>query len=256
MNLFETYELRDVIKSYNGISFSLAHSFLSVLDGLNDVLYYVLEHNANSILIYNEYWEYQRKVSVQNQFVASGLSYGVQIENLIYLPGNEIINIYDKYLNLDKSVNVNGVNRGIQKNKQNGYIYVTNLHNQIINVFSDNFILIKSISTSFKPWIIAEHNGLMIVTEDSSTGNIHFIDNDSITETIKTNCLSRINSILFDEQNHMTIVCDAGNLYIYDVDEYVYSGLEITTCANPFYSNFDSKGRLVVICMKEINIYY
>ena len=122
MNLFETYELRDVIKSYNGISFSLAHSFLSVLDGLNDVLYYVLEHNANSILIYNEYWEYQRKVSVQNQFVASGLSYGVQIENLIYLPGNEIINIYDKYLNLDKSVNVNGVNRGIQKNKQNGYI--------------------------------------------------------------------------------------------------------------------------------------
>ena len=76
-------------------------------------------------------------------------------------------------------------------------------------------------------------------------------------QNITTECTSRVTSILFDNYNHMIILCDTpSNMYIYHTNG-TYSGLDAKACDNKtFFMNFDFKNRLVVTCENDISIFY
>ena len=221
-----------------------------------DSIFYLFDYKNNNLVIYNEYWEYQREES-QIGFSPNGPTYSVYVNGQICIAGNGVINKYDKYLNLEVQSIQNGNFCGIYFNRSNGFIYSADIENNRISFFNQNLVLIDNIFLSFSPWLIAEYNGMMIITEDSYTsGNIYYYQNNVLIKSITTVCGYRVNSILFDNFNHMIVLCDA-NLYIYHTNG-TYTGLNIPNVCTmeSYYMNFDSKNRLVVICRNVINQYY
>ena len=54
----------------------------------------------------------------------------------------------------------------------------------------------------------------------------------------------------------MMITCASPNaVYIYHTNG-TYTGKNITTYNSPMFINFDTKGRLIIICDSQINILY
>ena len=216
-------------------------------------MFYVFDHINSDAVIYNEFWEYQSQIGFSN----FGPTYSVYVKGQLYIAGNGVINKYDKYLNLEVHSIQSGMFRGIYFNSSNGLIYSADIENKRISFFNQNLVLIDNISLSYSPWLIAEYNGMMIITEHSFiSGNIYFYQNNVLIKNITTVCRYRVTSILFDNFNHMIVLCNL-NLYIYHTNG-TYTGINIpNVCtAESYYINFDSKNRLVVICLDGINLYY
>jgi hypothetical protein len=175
-----------------------------------------------------------------------------------FLANNKIFK-FDKYLNLTKSISVTTNYRGIYYNVTNELIYVANIYlNKRIDIYSTNLSFVDYISTPFyTPWFITEYNGMLIVS-DQSGKNIYFYQNNILIMNLTTICdvTGRVTSILFDNYNHMAILCfSPAYIYLYYTNG-TYVGLSIPTCFQPYYMNFDSKGRLITTCQSEINIFY
>ena len=102
------------------------------------------------------------------------------------------------------------------------------------------------------------YNGMMIVA-DLNNQNVYFYQNNSIIQTVTTQCSGRVNSILFDNYNHMLVLCDTSRfMYVHHLNG-SYAGLSISTCirsSNRWFLNFDSKDCLVITCDSQIEIYY
>lgn len=147
------------------------------------------------------------------------------------------------------------MNRGIYFNSFNRYIYVAWVFDQSVMELDENLTLNRILPTDYKPSFITGYNGQMVVG-DNDNGNVYFYQNYSITQTISTLCIDRVSSILFDAYNHMLVLCENNNyLYIHHLNG-SFTGISISTCFFSFSINFDSKDRLVVTCMNQINIYY
>ena len=240
-----------MITNYNGISFNLAHSYISV-----DAMFYVFDYLKRNIVIYNEYWEYQRD-EFHLDYSTNGPGYSVYVNGKIYITGDEIINIYDKYLNLAVRSVQYGRYRGIFFNSSNGLIYSADILNGRISSYNQSLVSIDHLDLAFKPWFLTEYNGMMILTENSFiSGNIYYYQNNVLIKNITTVCGYRVNSILFDNFNHMIVLCNL-NLYIYHTNG-TYTGINILNVCTmeSFYINFDSKNRLVIICKNGIYLYY
>ena len=99
---------------------------------------------------------------------------------------------------------------------------------------------------------------MIAISENNVTGNINFFKNNNLTSTISTSCHSSITSILFDNYDHVIILCySPGYLYIYRTNG-TFTGTAFPICSNsnPTFINFDSKDRLVVVCFTGITLYY
>jgi hypothetical protein len=95
-----------------------------------------------------------------------------------------------------------------------------------------------------------------MVVGDNDNGTVYFYQNYLIVQTISTQCTGRVSSILFDSYNHMLVLCESNNyLFIYDLFG-TFTGISFSTCFKPASMNFDLKGRLVITCMNQIDIYY
>ncbi len=114
----------------------------------------------------------------------------------------------------------------------------------------------RTISTDYMPWFITEYNGKMVVTE-YGRGNIYFHQNETSYRKVETNCNHIVVSVLFDNYNHMLVLCLDDYIYIYNVDG-TDTGLKLNVCNSQrnYFMNFDSKDRLVVICDYRIEIFY
>jgi hypothetical protein len=185
--------------------------------------------------------------------------YSIYENGVIYVAANDVIFKYDNYLNLTKQLNSPGSNRGIFLNPSNQKIYVTfDDGTNKINIFDKDLNLNNTLNTAYIPFFITGYKDKMIVTD--TNGNIYFYQNDSIIQTVQTQCTdSRIYSVLFDNYNHMLILCPTQSyMYIYHLNG-SYTGLNMSTCGtntNSWFVNFDSKDRLVVLCDNLIEIYY
>ncbi len=213
---------------------------------------------GKNIFVYNEYWEYDRTITPSSvEYPYAGPTYSINVNGMIYVATNDVINKYDKYLNLLNQVNCTGGNRGIYYSPSNQLIYVAKSDAKSVNVFDKDLNLKYTLSTSYFQLFIAEYNDQM-VGSDISNGNLYFYQNNSIVKTVSTLC-NRINSILFDNYNHILVLCDSqSTMYIYHVNG-SYSGLSMSTCnldSTRLYMNFDSKDRLVITCLSRIEIYY
>jgi hypothetical protein len=246
MNLFQTYQLRQTIT--NNINF--AHSFLSIVE-INPPLYYVMNYDQLNILVYNESWEYQRTYPIiKNNFLPS---YSININGTIYIAGNFEVQKYDKYLNLTKQVSLRS--RGIYYNPSNQLIYVANYSSNIIKVFDQDLNLNSTISTSQRPWFLTMYNDKLVVG-DNMNGKVFFYQNDLMIQNITTQCTARVSSVLFDDFNHLLVLCETtSRALVYHLNG-SFTGINFYTCLQPTFLNFDSKHRLVITCKNQIDIYY
>ena len=248
--MLQNYKLRHSIKNYNGQYLNAILSFVSASDGKTG-LYYLLIYYQYKILVYNEHWEYQRNLTVSDY-----PNYLLYANNSTYISiGLGVIRKYDKYLNEYIQINRTGYYRGFYFNATNGFIYAANSNNQI-SIFDQNLTFVRSLSTFFSPHIITDYNGMLVVT-DYYSGNISFYQDSVLIQTISTYCQGRVNSILFDDYNHMMLLCiEPSIIYIYHTNgTYIGIGFQTSDCL-PRCMNFDSNDRLIITCTNNIGIYY
>ena len=218
-----------------------------------------MEFERSNTFVYNEFWEYQRTSNnTSSEYPRFGAAYSLNINETIYITTDNVINKYDKNFNLIKQINCSGFNRGIYLNPSNQMIYVGICNANTINIFDKDLNFNRSLTTNYNPWFITGYKGQMVVT-DNTNGNVYFYQNDSIIRTFSTLCNGRISSVLFDNYNQMLVLCNSQpSMYIYHVNG-SYTGLSMSTCSTGgrrWFLNFDSKGRLVIICEFKIEIFY
>ena len=218
-----------------------------------------MNYNGLNFLVFNKYWEYERTITPRNgEYPSYGPTYSLNLNGVIYVGSNDVINKYDKYLNLTKQVSSAGCNLGIYYNPSNDLIYVSSCGATIINVFDQDLNLNKSVTTNYIPGFITGYNGMMVVAGYNNP-NITFYQNNSIIQTVTTQCSGRVNSILFDNYNHMLVLCGTSRfMYVHHLNG-SYTGLSMSTCvssSDSTFVNFDSKDRLVITCQNQTEIYY
>jgi hypothetical protein len=221
-----------------------------------------MNYYGKNIFVYNEYWEYERTITPSSvEYPNDGPTYSINVNGMIYVATNHVINKYDKNFNLLNQVYYTGVNRGIYYNPSNQLIYVSRVDTNIfdkIKLFNRDLNLISILNITYTPWYMTGYNETLVVA-DQNTQNIHFQQNNTKIKTISTVCNKRINSILFDNYNHILVLCESpANMYIYHLNG-SYTGLYMSTCGtntDSWFVNFDSKDRLVVMCQNRIEIYY
>ena len=225
-------------------AFNLLHSFVSVIE-LIPQLYYVMNYYKRNIIVYNEYWEYQRTITLSStEYPINGPTFSININGSIFVTGNNVINKYDKYFNLTKKISFSGSHRGIYFNPSNQMIYVAQYDQNKISIFDMNLNLNSSVTTNSNPWFITSSEGQMVVG-DNSNGKIYLYQGNLIINTVSTQCTNRVSSILFDNYNHILVLCETNsNLYIYHVNG-SFTGLSMSTCTQPLFMNFDSNNRFV-----------
>ncbi len=249
MNLFPTYQLRQTITN----NINLAHSFLSIVE-MNPPLYYVMNFWSRNVLVYNESWEYQRTYPIINNSLLP--SYSININGTIYIAGDFGVQKYDKYLNLTKDSLFLDQYRGIYYNPSNQLIYsIIWTYTNIINVYDRDLNLYGTIATSESPWFLTGYNDKLVVGNNVG-GKVYFYQNHIKIQSISTQCTARVSSVLFDDFNHMLVLCETSSrAFIYHLNG-SFIGTLFLTCNQPTFLNFDTKNRLVITCKNQIDIYY
>jgi hypothetical protein len=201
-------------------------------------------------LVYDENWEYQKNISFAN----NSLAYGIEIENELYLTGDVSVYKTDKSLNVVNAFYNNGsAYRGIYYNKTSDLIYVAAQNLSSIFIFNRSIALIEKIGIGYKPFALAEYGNKLFV--GTKNGTILVIYNKTVINTYISIC-SSINSLLIDNDGYIIIACfSPQGAHIYHTNG-TYTGKNITTYSNPQFINFDTKGRLIINCSNQINIYY
>jgi hypothetical protein len=245
MNLFPTYQLRQTITNNT----NLFHSFLSIVE-INPPLYYVMNFLQKSILVYNENWDYQRTYPTRNIVYPT---YSININGTIYTSGDYGVQKYDMYLNFIKQVYINS--RGIYYNPSNQLIYIAEYPGNTIEIFDQDLNLNSTIITSQSPWFLTGYNDKLVVG-DGIDGKVYFYQNNSMIQSISTQCSARVSSVLFDYYNHMLVLCETtSRAFIYHLNG-SFTGISFYTCQQPTFLNFDSQNRIVITCGNEIAIFY
>ncbi len=220
------------------------------VEQINPPIYYVMNYDGKNIFVYNEYWEYQKTISVSYK-----PSYSINNNGSIYVTTDFKMFKYDKDFNEINQKNTCEMSRGIYLNSANRIFYVACSGAFKIKQFDENLYPKGLFRTDHFSWSITGYDG-QIVIGDNVNGNVYFYQNFKIIKTISTRCTGHVSSILFDTYNQMLVLCESNNyLYIYDLNG-IYTGISISTCDKPASINFDLKNRLVITCRNQIDIYY
>ena len=156
MELFQVYKLRQTVGKYFGRNIYVAHSFVSLIDG-NSTIYYVMSYGDSAILVYNEYWEYQRLVNLTESPAFSAYS-----NNQIFITGDYGISIYDKYLNFKSKLNnLTYKFRGIYVNEK---IYAAAPNLSQVLQFNQNLTSFPSYNLHKMPRCVTEHNYKLVIS--------------------------------------------------------------------------------------------
>jgi hypothetical protein len=257
MKFFKNKKLFSSITTYSSssINFQNLFGFNYLIEDQNSTTYYVMDPQGKTIVAFSEIWQYMfHKIGYES------VNNMISVNKSLYTTTSKT-NIFksDKYLNI--SSNFNGMNGfydfgGIYYNLTNNTFYVVSCSNQTIIMFSLDFIVLDSISTlPYNPFGIQVKNNQMFIS--TTDGMVLLIINKVIAQTFKgcINSISPIYSILLDEYNYLAISCSSDKaLYLFNSNG-TYTGMNMSTLANPHFLSFDSKGRFVVISSTEISVY-
>ena len=253
--MFQIYKLRHRLANsyYNYIYDSF--SFLSINDA-NTTTYYVFQYLGINILAFNENWEYQKTIGMDKK-----PTYTVLANDQIYVACDRVIFKYDKQMNKIGEIQTPelGGHRRIYFNSTDSLIYEIEIivnSTSKINILNQSLSLVNSFNISFHSSFMIEYDGMMLIS-DYDTGNIYFYQNNVLVRNMTTLCNSSVNSILFDDYNHMMVLCyQSAYVYISHVNG-TYTGIGFPVCnSSAHYMNFDSKDRLVILCRNEIAIFF
>ncbi len=223
--------------------------FETIVDN-NVTSYYAVDFNADSIVRFNENWEYlSNKTFVKGCFIKL-------VENEFFISAGSGIIKTDKDLNIIKTFSSGIAYRGLYYNETSKKFFVVGWGAYKIEIFDLNLTLLDSISTgSNDPFGLNGYKNELFV--GTMTGNILVIQNKTITKVYNTLCSSdRINSFLFDNNGYMSIQCFIGTAsHIYHING-SYMNISLSTATLNFGMKIDSKGRLILTSATELNIFY
>jgi DNA-binding beta-propeller fold protein YncE len=216
-----------------------------------NTVFYLFQLSNNSVLVFNEKWEYQKNISFAN----NSLAYAIEIENELFFTGDNAVYKTDKSLNIINAFYNTGVSifRGIYHNKTSDLIYVADFTTfNCISVFNRNLTFIEKINVGYKPHALTDYDEKLFV--GTMNGTILVIQNKTVINIYNTPCNSTITSLLIDTEGYMIVTCVSPNAsFIYHTNG-TNTGKKITTYGNPQFINFDTKGRLIISSYGQLNI--
>ena len=147
--------------------------------------------------------------------------------------------------------------RRIYYNQTNGQIYVAGSYLRRIDVFDLNLTFLNSISTNSMS-VYALNGYLNSIYVGTPSGDILVIQNENIIFTYFSVCNSALVSLKFDTNGYMYALCySPDHIHILKVFYINGANTGISLYAlNAFTVSIDSKGRMVIIRYKAIDIYY
>ena len=111
------------------------------------------------------------------------------------------------------------------------------------------------LTTNQSPWFLTGYIDKLVVS-DGIDGKVYFYQNNLMIQNITTQCTARVSSVLFDDYNHMLVLCETtSRVFIYHLNG-SFTGISFYTCQQPTFLNFDSQNRIVITCGNEIAIFY
>ena len=142
------------------------------------------------------------------------------------------------------------------QNSSNNTIYVAGYYKYAIDVFDLNLNLVDSINTStYRPWSIQRYKNYIYV--GTYSGHLLVIDNKVIIKTFTVCALGTLTFIQIDQIGFMALNCYFVNTaYLYYSSNVSYTGMSMANAVNPWFINFDTNGRFVVISTSQMDIYY
>ena len=251
MDIFNNYTQRSTITSFNGSSFISLCGF-GMFNSVN-TSYYVSDYSNNRVYKLSDTWGYVSfKYFLKPVYIRA-------ISNDLYISADFNIFKTDNKLNVLNQYNSTGIlsYRGIYYNPDDTLIYITSYSVNVIHVFDLNLFLNDSISTStYTPYAIVCYVSQLYV--GTSIGVVLVIANKIIINTFN-GCLGNsgyLNNIKFDQFGYMITTCYFDNrIYLYNSNG-TYAGKSLATATSPFYTEFDSLGRFVLVTMYQVSLHY
>ena len=241
------YEKQNTISIPNYFAFG----FENIFDGTK-TRYYLADYNKNLILIFNESWIYESNKTFNGPFNLK------QIENTIYITtvANGIFKT-DLNLTILQSYQAKDASYyGIYYNQEKDLIYVANHWISRVDVFERNLTLSKTISLggiNYLNGVNGFNNQLFVST---SAGYVFVLDiNDKVVNKFMPSS-DQIYSILIDQNGIMSFTCYYDQLIrLSDTKGNALSATKKTS-QFPVYMAIDSKGRMIVLTYRGIDIYF
>ena len=249
MTVMKNYTLQDTIKTYSGMNFSWLIGFGYLVD--TNTTYYALDYGANRIIIFDENWKYLTYKNLNKP------AYMITVNASLIISGNNNIYKTDKYMNnVNLYNNPSALYRGLYFNSSSNSIYVAVNTRSAIDVLDLNLTLVDSIPTStYQPWSIQGYKNYIYV--GTTTGKLFVIENKDIIQIFVVCSGSYLTSIVIDHFGYMALSCNTDQkVYFYYSANLSYTGINVMYEVEPYFINFDSHGRFVVISRHQVDIYY
>ena len=181
----------------------------------------------------------------------------IAVNNSLYISSNEYLYKTDENLKIiSQYYSQSAFYRGLYYNSSSNLIYVAgNMINEI-NIFDQDLNLNDTISTSFNPpWSIQGYKNYIYV--GTTTGKLFVIENKDIIQIFVVCSGSYLTSIVIDHFGYMALSCNTDQkVYFYYSANLSYTGINVMYEVEPYFINFDSHGRFVVISRHQVDIYY
>ena len=247
--MFANYVKRFSIKSYGNKSFSDLTCFEKV-STVGSTIYYLVDWIQTRVILFDANWSYQNYSNLPFQSYsmkyASG-SFFLSADSYFYKTDFKFNPIAQYY-------NLNAGYRGIFFSKSTSMFYVVSYKLNRIDIFNTDCQLQQKISISGSPWSINSFNGNLYVGTDSS--QVMIIQNNMVNFTINSCYTGYVLGIYFDQYGNMATTChniNIINLYTYNG---VFENTLLQTSAYPYALDIDFQGRMIVVSLYELDIYY
>lgn len=210
----------------------------------NQTVYYITA-SLGQIFTFDDNWNY-----VATKSSLTSVTFMITIGCFFFITSNTNIWKTDQQLNLIKQYNPVGTSnfKGLFYNSTNNWIYVAAQSTYSIQLFDLDLTLKGNISTSpYQPWAITGYINQIFV--GTTNGTIIVIVNEQVINQFNVCGGSAVivESILLDKFGNMATAC-SGNfqLYLYNING-TFKNKSMSVAGTPWYINFDSKSRLVVV---------
>lgn len=255
MNLFQNSSKRHTLNKYRNYSFKSLNDF--DYSKTTD-FYYSIDLNANNIIVFDSNWIFQYNSSVKSPNAIKIVENEIFLTNITSLNKLSIPSVNDiqKIFNLKSSYLYSFI--GLDYDKNTDSIISISSINPSIYYFDRNLVS-KSVNTlniqSSLKVVTVYKNKLYISTGAGSS--ILVVENGIIIDKFSNICQTGvISSISFDQYDYMTVACrNDFAVYLYYLNG-TYTGYYIDTNAPVSFAKLDSKGRFIVGCTNQIDIYY
>ena len=254
--MFQNYEKRFSIRSYDGFNWSMASGFEEVVvDGTSK--YYVVDYIKSRIVTFDQSWVFSSFCNLPHNLTHSTKyvdgSFYFASDDYFYKTNSNFSEIRNFY-------RMSSVYREIVFDLSSSKFYVASRNLNYIHVFDKSCSLLQTIQFDFKPSGLALKNSNLFVGNFYNYSSILVLNsvlNGSVDKTIRiSDFLIGITSITIDSFGYMALSFPRNNFFqLYDWNG-TDMNTEITASSAKCIVVVDSNHRLIIVSAHSIDIYY